>query len=135
MKLKNILLLSVIAFITCCTMTSCEKDRRMSTITFVNTTSSYGLQLYVDGEACYSDSWRLWPGEKYQWTPIENLTVDYWCIDYPVDIKVEWYKMTGEHSFNKKVSHEFTMKDVTFKYDCKYKITIREKNFTVQLVN
>lgn len=134
MKLKNILLLSVIAAITCCVMTSCEKPRRTCEISFVNTTTNYGLQLYMNGAARYSETNRLWPGQSENYTAMENPNLTYWCVDSPVDIKIEWYKMTGNQTFNKTPDHEFTQKNYRFDYDHKYKVIVVDKTFTIQRV-
>ena len=133
MKPIRFLLFATLAAIMCCSLTSCEKSLTKCEITVVNTTQNYGLQIYWDGKPLYSENTRLFPGESYSEDVIEGLT-NYWNINTPVDIKIEWYKMTGSQSFNKQADHHFTIIGRKFVYGKRYKITAREKDFSINLI-
>ena len=133
MKPIRILLIATLAAIMCCSFTSCERSLTKCEITVVNTTQNYGLQIYWDGKPLYSENTRLFPGESYSEDVIEGLT-NYWNIDTPVDIKIEWYEMTSGQSFKKTAHHEMTVVDKRFQYNKRYKITVREKDFSINLI-
>lgn len=130
MKLKNILLLSVIAAITCCVMTSCEKNEWCN-ITEVNTTTNWGAKIYFDGKAG-NYGFLIEPGESGINGFQENY--DKPDLNNPIDVKVEWYKNTNREKADGKIDHEFVITDYKFDYGKNYKITIREKNFSIQQI-
>ena len=133
MKPIRILLIATLAAIMCCSLTSCEEQLITSELTFTNTTSKYCMQLYCDGQELFSDTYRLWPGKSQIHSNSSKTSGNYWNFTkYPVDIKIEWYEMTGNQTFKKTPSHSNTKQNCRFNLGTNYKVTIRDKDFTIQ---
>lgn len=128
MKLKKNLLLTVVTIIACCTMTSCKKDGWCNIIT-TNTTTNWGCKIYFDGKIAHTDM-IFEPGDSYMESFYENHTRP--DLNNTIDIKVEWYKNTNREKESGKVDHDYVITDYKFDYGKDYKITIREKNFSIQ---
>lgn len=133
--MRNTLLfsyLSVVMFFigltSCSSKSSNSPDVRTNySIEFVNTTSKYCVAIYFDGKTIVSDSeggdWKLWAGQSTNQSRTD--------INYPIDVRVDWYEIKDATHYYTKVVASATKKDYKFSPEYQYKVTIRDREFSI----
>lgn len=121
-----LVLATMILLLSSCSGSSKSNEPELNdyySIEFVNTTSKYCVAIYFDGVSAIGADNKLWAGDKNTQTR--------WDISEPIDVKVEWYEIKDATHYYTKIVSTATKKGYKFSPAYRYKLTVRDTDFSI----